>query len=257
MPPLSLVRVIIPSHRRPIQCQSAVSCFAGVPGFEVAVIENGNPPEVSARYRQLLSDLPGVTILSQSQPNASKARNLGLHSATTKWVWFFDDDDRVSPATLTDLRLALQGPDPATNIVLPARRIRGGEIVSDRSPTSTMHTYDVYRDAGHLVGNSSSRVLQRTLISGIGGWDESLAAGHDTDLFLRLVRDGATFTPLETEPVFIYEDAPDRLSRQAWRQMRGATQLLYKHWTHLSRKRRAIYLCSLVSLRPLWRHLIH
>jgi hypothetical protein len=103
-----------------------------------------------------------------------------------------------------------------------------------------------------LEVTTSCAVFSRDVISQVGGWDESLYAMQDTDLFLR-VAEVAVFRCLKTEPVCVDVGMPTRITFSFRKSQLGKLQFLRKHWRVLPARRKLRFVLSFVLCAPLVR----
>ena len=155
------------------------------PVDEVIVVDDGSdddPAAVVERY-------PGVTLIRQPNQGLAAARNTGLHAATGTYIGFLDADDRLRP-TMVEVNLrALEG-DPDLAFVYGAYAFvdEAGRQLSEvplRAPGA-----DPYADflSSNLVGMHGTVLYRREFVLDEGGFDASLPAVEDYDLYLRLAR---------------------------------------------------------------------
>ncbi len=157
-----------------------------------------------------------VSAESSSHDGVSRARNLALQVATTKYLAFVDDDtlpDAGWPNAI--LRGFSRGSNVAvvTGIVPPAQIETPSQALFERkvkwSNNLTPETFSmVYRNnyafpfpysAGHF-GTSANFAVDRMIVSDLGGFDEALGAGvrsaggEDMEFFVRVLRHGYELT---------------------------------------------------------------
>jgi glycosyltransferase involved in cell wall biosynthesis len=122
---------------------------------------------------------------------APAARNVGVRAARGR-VTALDDDDLLLP---THLELALAGiatsdlPGPVAALT-GVRLVEADGTVSGRRLPPTLPRGCAYslepRQPGEAFGLRCTLVVERSLLLGIGGWDETFASRQHTELFLRL-----------------------------------------------------------------------
>jgi glycosyltransferase involved in cell wall biosynthesis len=148
-------------------------CLDGLAGQRVLVVHDGN-----AGVRALLAerDVPGLQI---AERGVSAKRNAGWRAATTEWIAFTDDDCEAAPGWVE--ALAMQGADLVAGPVQPHPHDQPAgrwcrTVVSD-SP-------GMYPGCNLLV--------RRSVLAAVGGFDETLHGGEDTDLAWRVRKSGAS-----------------------------------------------------------------
>jgi len=180
-----LVSVVIPcfdqAHFLSLAIESVLA--QSYPTIEVTVVDDGsadNSYEVAGRY-------PGVLRLRQPHRGVAAARNRGLTKSTGELVIFLDADDRLLPGAVeTGVEALIKRPNIA--FVAGMSRDIGGDGTVLREGGQRLVSQDHYL---HLledcfIWSGSSIVYRRDALEAVGGFDESLAAGDDYDLYLRL-----------------------------------------------------------------------
>jgi glycosyltransferase involved in cell wall biosynthesis len=187
------VTVVIITHNRPDYLRSALwglSEQRGTPPRVIVVDDASSPPAEIAGFEeldvQLLRNDPGR--------GAPGARNRGLEEVTTPWVAFLDDDDVFLPGHLEGVRAAIAGA-PSEKVGF----VYSGAIVTDpdRRVLGIIPAYpqdDLARAlyGGAKVPTPSAAVIRTAAVRGVGGFDTTLMAYADWDMWLRLTRAGWT-----------------------------------------------------------------
>lgn len=126
-----------------------------------------------------------VTLLSEPKPGACAARNRGLREVHTEWTMFFDSDDVMHPAHVSDFTRAIAS-HPTADVI-------GRDILTRFLDGTVRRLYfRAGRDAmfHHLFRGclSTQRYIARTsLFRSVGGWDETLTGWVDFELGVRLL----------------------------------------------------------------------
>jgi glycosyltransferase involved in cell wall biosynthesis len=186
MPPL--VAVIIPTHNRASLLHRAIRSVLSQTfrDFELYVIDDGST-----------DGTPDLPIIKTADPRlhyirypdnqgVSHARNFGVSHTSSPWIAFLDSDDEWLPKKLEkQIRYASAHPEIAINQT-KEQWIRNGIRVN---PPKTHE-----KSGGGLFAASlrrcmitpSSVMMKRELFQGTGGFNESLPACEDYDLWLRI-----------------------------------------------------------------------
>jgi glycosyltransferase involved in cell wall biosynthesis len=248
--------VIIPTKNRPGLLERALRSFRGAPAdLEIIVVDDGTTPEFAAENQSVCTDAVECRYLRFSRSRgAPAARNHGFVLSRGNYVWFVDDDDYVAPQTVRDVLERVRSPGGGGEVLLlPRSRLLEGTRIWLDIPVEESDKLERYRRFGIEV-TTSCAVFPRELVSKINGWDESLRALQDTDLFLRAAH-VATFTCLKTEPVCVDYGHPTRISFSFGSSQVGKLQFLRKHWQVLPLRRKLRLLASVVLCAPLTRNL--
>ncbi|MCW2779402.1 MAG: glycosyl transferase family 2 [Frankiales bacterium] len=164
------VTVVVPTVDR---VDLLARCLRGLDGADVLVVHDGD------RGVRALLERTGTRGLQVPERGVSAKRNAGWQAATGERVAFTDDDCEPSPGWLdallavdADLVAGPVAPHPDDTAVGPW----------DRTVTSTA--------PGLYPG--CNLLLRRTVLDAVGGFDEGLSGGEDTDLAWRVRESGAT-----------------------------------------------------------------
>jgi GT2 family glycosyltransferase len=181
-----LVSVVIPTRDRPDELRQAVkSVIAQDVDLEIVVVDNG---------RHVFADgLPGavddqqIRYVRTHTAGASHARNIGIAAARGLFIAFCDDDDLWAPDHLSALLDA--------TVTSNARWAFGGEVHVDDRLRVIGHgradplTFDSIRWSNTVRGGGSGVLVERDLLTEVGGFDETLTHCEDWDLWIRLARE--------------------------------------------------------------------
>jgi glycosyltransferase involved in cell wall biosynthesis len=185
--PGATVSVVIPTHnRRHLLQRTLVSVLAQADvDVEVIVVDDGSSDD-TPQFLRALGDERVRWIRHERPRRVPAARNAGLERATAPWVAFVDDDDVWSPYRLRSQLDALSGTAASwacTAAVLVDRDLavvgfhpapQGGDVADDLLARNT-------------IPGGGSAVLARTdLVRRTGGFDVTLDAAEDWDLWIRL-----------------------------------------------------------------------
>ena len=165
------VTVVVPTVDR---VELLTRCLRGLAGADVLVVHDGDPG-----VRELLGRL-GVRGLQIAERGVSAKRNAGWRAATTDFVAFTDDDCEPAPGWL-DALLA-QGSDFVAGPVRPHP-----EDDADGLWARTVRS----EEPGLYPG--CNQLVRRSTLAAVGGFDEALHGGEDTDLAWRVRESGATY----------------------------------------------------------------
>ncbi|MBW4496554.1 MAG: glycosyltransferase family 2 protein [Oscillatoria princeps RMCB-10] len=250
---MKIVSTVIPTKNRHEFLKNVLESFrAFVEDLEIIVIDDGSSPEQASRNKSISETIPECKyIYFDKSKGAPAARNYGLSISSGEYIWFIDDDDFAPPQAIKDvLKFTGERSSHSLAILLPMNAMYQNIIVEQFVPVEKENTFDIYRDRGHEV-TTSGAIFSKKIISEIGGWDEFLVAGQDTDLFLRVSR-LTNFTVLKTEPIIQNIGHSQRITRAVIKQQIGKIQFLRKHWKILTLRRRLYYLLTLLFWMPLF-----
>jgi len=191
---------------------------------EVCVVDDGSTDGTEELVK---AQYPDTIYIRQKNSGVSSARNKGVGATTSKYLSFLDSDDEWLPKKLEIQLSALQA-EPNFKLVhsdeiwirngkrvnqMDKHKKRGGELFTHCLPL--------------CVISPSSVVMERSLYVDLGGFDESLPACEDYDLWLRICsREQVLY--VDTPLLRKYGGHEDQLSRQHWGMDRFRVQSLVK-----------------------------
>ena len=170
---------------------------------------------------------PQVSYLRQEQRGVSAARNLGARRAAGRWLAFLDSDDEWLPNKLQRQLGALRREPNYRVCHSDEIWIRRGRRVNPMKKHQKYGGWIFDRCLARCVISPSSAVIDRSLFFDLGGFDESLPACEDYDLWLRLCsKHRVLFVP--DKLLRKYGGHADQLSRAHWGMDRFRIRALQK-----------------------------
>lgn len=247
--------IIIPTRNRSQLLARSVLAFRSFPeedGIEVIVIDDHSSAAHSRSNASVAASLPNCRYAYQPwRRGACAARNEGLRYSRGQFLWFLDDDDFAPPSTIQRVLDAVSRPALAHSVLLmPMTPVCDDVPLTTVFPRSERFSFASLRHIGHEV-STSCVILPRAAMYAAGGWDETLCAGQDTDLFLRVSR-VAPGRYLDCDGVWVDWSHSNRITRSLLRQQTSKLQILWKHWPVLSSRRKLHYLLSFLFVTPCW-----
>jgi Glycosyl transferase family 2 len=207
-----LASVVIPTYNRAHVIGEAIDSVAAQTyrDFEIIVVDDGSSDGIAARLAACTS--PITLIKREANGGVSAARNDGIRHSRGDLVCFLDSDDVYLPrrletaveylaahprdgAVYTDMLVEFAPGEPRTSWVKSPGAVPSGRIFDRLLQT------DAYR-----LACMPTITVRRTVLEAVGGFDESLSFGEDTELWWRIAR--ATCIGYIAEPTCVARPSP-------------------------------------------------
>ena len=240
------ISVVIPVYNRVKPLFRALdSVYAqSYPAHEVIVVDDGSEFEVNHR---LADRYAGIQILRLTHSGVSRARNQGVRHANGQWIAFLDSDDEWHPDKLA------QQKDYVSNSAVKLVHsdeiwIRNGVRVNPHKKHQKSAADIFFRSLELCLISPSAVLIEKQFFHTIGGFDETLPACEDYDLWLRVTSKytiGFIDKPLITK----HGGHVDQLSKKYWGMDRFRVHALEKlyHSRQLSAQQEYAVLTNLVK----------
>jgi len=179
------VSVIIPTYNRGWAIKRAVDSVLTqtFQDFELLVVDDGSADDTTDILAGYGTD---IRVIRQPNAGVSAARNAGIYAARGEFIAFLDSDDYWLPEKL-QVQSAYFNTHPEAVICQTEEIwIRNGKRVNPKK-VHKKPSGRIFRASLALCLVSPSAVmLRRDLFTEIGGFDETLPACEDYDLWLRI-----------------------------------------------------------------------
>lgn len=180
------VTVYLPTHNRVNLLRRAVESVLHQADvrFELVVVDDASSDATPEYLRTLSASDARVRVFHHEAPRgASASRNLALREGRAELATGLDDDDYFLPGRLASLVSAY---NPRWSFVcsnfFPENDGRRGRARFSRSRVISPSDLLLWNCAGSQVLSERQRFLD------VGGFDESLAASQDLDMWIRLAQ---------------------------------------------------------------------
>ena len=208
------VSVIIPTYNRAAVLGRAIDSVLAqtLPVSEIIVVDDGSGDDTQALLRRAY---PQCRVICQPNLGISAARNRGIAAARNEWLAFLDSDDEWLPGKLEAQWAALQASPECRLCHAEEIWIRNGKRVNAMNKHAKTGGSIYQRCLPLCVISPSAAIIHRDVFRDYGGFDESLPACEDYDLWLRIcARESVAFVP--TPQIQKYGGHDDQLSRRYW-----------------------------------------
>jgi len=179
------VSVIIPTYNRGWTLRAAVDSVLAQTyrDFELIVVDDGSTDDTA---EILQSYGPDIQVLRQANAGVSAARNTGVRSAKGAFIAFLDSDDRWRPDKL-GVQVDFFASHPEAVICQTEEIwIRKGQRVNPKKVHQKPSGRIFKASLALCLVSPSAVMLHKALFDEIGGFDETLPACEDYDLWLRV-----------------------------------------------------------------------
>ncbi|MBD2693189.1 glycosyltransferase [Anabaena catenula] len=184
---MPLISVIIPVYNGEKTIRKTIDCVLkqSFSLLEIIVINDGST-DATLEIVQSISD-SRLQVFSYVNSGLSASRNRGLVHASGEFISFIDADDLWTSDKLEDQIKALQENPKAAVAYSWTDYIDGDDKFIKRGRHSTI-TGDVYTKLllFNVLENGSNPLIRKEAFNTICGFDESLPAAEDWDMWLRL-----------------------------------------------------------------------
>jgi glycosyltransferase involved in cell wall biosynthesis len=180
-----LVSVIIPTYNRAGLVRQAVASVAAQTfrDFEIVVVDDGG----TAGTCEVLSAGQELRVLRHPhRRGVSAARNTGIAAARGEWLAFLDSDDLWLPDKLARQICLLEGQPELRLCQTDETWVRRGVRVNKPAAHHKVAGQIFLPSLGRCMISPSAVMLHRRLLFDHGGFDATLPAAEDYDLWLRL-----------------------------------------------------------------------
>ncbi|MGH7616128.1 MAG: glycosyltransferase family 2 protein [Gemmatimonadaceae bacterium] len=185
------VSIILPTFDRLAYLREAVASVLAqtVVDWELIVVDDGSSDE-SVAWLGSLGE-PRLTVVRQPHTgHKAQLRNRGLARARADWIAFIDSDDRWTPQKL-ERQLAYHVAQPAVRWSYTGRTFidgAGDPMPMDRFKAWEPRAGRILRDVVESRANIAlpSVMVERALLTEVGGFNEAFRSAEDYELWLRL-----------------------------------------------------------------------
>lgn len=213
--PAMRISVVIPTFNRIEVIQRAIESVLRQtrPPDQLIVVDDGSTDGTSALLKKTYRNRLTLISLAQNK-GVSAARNHGIRESRGDWIALLDSDDEWLESKLATQQMALES-QPHVLCHTEEIWIRNGIRVNAMNKHAKRGG-DIYQYCLPLcVISPSSALISRKAFNEAGGFDETLPACEDYDLWLKIcARHSVLFVP--TPQVIKYGGHDDQLSRQHW-----------------------------------------
>jgi glycosyltransferase involved in cell wall biosynthesis len=222
---MPLISVVIPVYNNETTIQETIESVLSqsFSDLELIVINDGSQDSTLKIVSSILD--PRLKVFSYPNAGLAATRNRGVSHASGEYISFIDADDLWTPDKLEAQFKALQG-NPQAAVAYSwtdwidesGQFLRpGGHISVNGDVFATL----LLRD---FVESGSNPLIRAEALAEVGGFDESLPAVEDWDMWLRLAaRYEFVCVP---SPQILYRVSSSSMSSNVWKMEAGSLQVI-------------------------------
>lgn len=174
--PLSVAVIMPVLNLAPFVAAAIESVLAAAPPETDLVVVDGGSTDGSAA---IAAGFAGARVLRQSGHGLAAARNQGLRAVDADVVGFCDADDRWAAGALAARLAHLQSRSDCDAVI--------GQVVGEPLAGEPLTPQQAARLGQSVPGFTPGALLaRRRVFERVGGFDETLTVGADSDWFVRL-----------------------------------------------------------------------
>jgi len=236
------VSVIIPAFQSAVTIQRCLASVAAqtVKPLEAIVIDDGSRDGSFEIAESLRGEMKGIDliVIRQTNKGAGAARNAGCRIAKGEWLAFLDADDAWLPEKL---ERSLAHADGASLIAHDFIEVKGSaETYRDctRHFKAAADPFAALMLRGFIP--TSTVLAKRQDVLDVGGFEESLPAAQDYDLWLKLLKRPDTKLSMFPEALTRYSVTPGGITSQVERRLDCSLRVLERHVNSLHHNAKGI-----------------
>lgn len=252
-----LLSVIIPTYKRNIEIvKTAIESvlIQDYPHIDVYVIDdNQNDSSYCDAIKKYCSNCENVHYVKQDgNKGACKARNLGISLSQGEYIGFLDDDDTWEPIKA---RMQIEKLKDTIGMAY----CKGRRIDTNYSPpvVKTYYNSRFYKDKitfsdlmiRDCIGTTSQVIVHRKCFEKCGGFDETLLARQDYEMWLRISKH---FDILGVDEILFnhYIHKGEQITKNYSKSLQGYTRIYYLYKKDFKNNRRGKnnIVCNIIKL---------
>ncbi|HYH16989.1 MAG TPA: trifunctional glycosyltransferase/class I SAM-dependent methyltransferase/polysaccharide deacetylase [Azospirillum sp.] len=187
------ISVIVPAFNAAPTVRAALASLSAQTkrDWEAIVVDDGSRDDTAGVVAALAAADPRIRLVRQANGGVSAARNRGIAEARADWLHFLDADDWIAPACLQRLARARHAPSRPDFIHCGWKRYLSEQPGPDEYGPDQTDLFPAI--ARHCPFPVHAGLVRKALVDAAGGFDTTLVACEDWDLWQRIARTGARF----------------------------------------------------------------
>ena len=195
--------------------------------WELIVVDDGSIDESS----EIASGYPEVKVVRQQNLGLAAARNAGLAASSGEYVVFLDADDRLLPDAL---EIGAARLDAHQDCAFAYGRYRLITLDGKRIPWAQRQSIEgepyLRLLLSNYIGMHAVVIYRRTIFDQVGGFNTSLAACEDYEMYLRITRSHTIYR--HNEMVAEYRQHDSNMSLNSDLMLKHSISVLNSQWRY-------------------------
>jgi glycosyltransferase involved in cell wall biosynthesis/peptidoglycan/xylan/chitin deacetylase (PgdA/CDA1 family) len=193
---MDTVSIVIPTHNRAAYIREAVDSALGQThaAVEVIVVDDGSTDGTQDVLAPYIAS-GRIQYVRTPQRGPSAARNAGWRLATGRYLKFLDSDDYLFPEQAARQVEEMDAGDRIVSVSDSVISRPDGAVIRRRPPIDVPERQLAALVAGNLTV-VHALLIPRVLLLEVDGFDETLRAAEDWDLWIRIVKAGGVLRHL-------------------------------------------------------------
>ena len=181
MPSTLTLSIVIPTRNESANIRLCVESF--LPAIregwgEILVVDNFSTDDTRTQSLEFCRQHPERIRFIEQGPERSAQRNEGWRQAHGEYVFFVDADMRMPPETLAEIKQRIHSETPPDALFVREVRVGNGWWIRVRNFERSFY------DATCI---DALRVIKRSILEQVKGYDEAMVAAEDWDLDRRIL----------------------------------------------------------------------
>ena len=236
------VSVVIPAWRSAATIGRALRSVAAqtVKPLEVIVIDDGSDDgsfEAAESCRALMNGIH-LVVIHQDNMGAGAARNAGVRAAKGEWLAFLDADDEWLPGKLERSLAHAEGASLIAHDYIEVKGEHETPMDCTRHLRAASDPFAALMLRGFIP--SITVLAKRADVLAVGGFEESLPAAQDYDLWLKLLSLPDARLVMFPEALSRYYVSGTGITSRVEQRRRCSMQVLMRHLEQLSARPNAL-----------------
>lgn len=173
--------------------------------WNAIIVDDESSDDTYCRVLPYLKVSPKIAYVRQPHNGESAAKNIGLWSATGRFITFLDSDDEYDSLHL-ETRKSVLLKNPSVEFLHGGAKILGNQFVPDRFNYKKMVNLN-----DCVIGGTF--VIDRKLAISLNGFRDILI-GPDADLYERAINEGAKMKKINDQTYVYHHDTADSITNK-------------------------------------------